>query len=140
MTPYDPTQPSPGFMPSYMPDIPQQTPGQIFSQDAPNLANGGGAPAAAQMGLQGYAGVLAGALNRPPGQAPQMGAPPPPPQLMQGGVHPGNPGSGMSPAALQSMMQIYQSLQPAGQLAQQMQAAGVGTGQGQVPGLLSRFQ
>lgn len=55
------------------------------------------------------------------------------PNMMGGGNGGPNPGIGqMDPASLQSMLQIYQTLQPSGQLAQQMQAA-------HVPGLLSRF-
>lgn len=134
---------TPSYMPQYMPDVPQQTPGQIFAQNAPNLVNGGSTPAPISA-LQGYMGSLNSVLNKPGGQAQQMmqgGAAPPPPQMApSAGVHPGAPGGGMDPAALQNMMQIYHTLQPTGQLGVQMQAAGVGTGQGQVPGLLSRFQ
>lgn len=117
-----------------------QLPSQAFANIAPNVANGGFNPGGASQ-LQGYMGALNGILNKPggPGQSPMGGAPPPPPQMQGAGVHPGQAG-GMSPASMQSMLQVYQSLQPSGQLAAQMQAAGVGNGQGQVPGLLSRFQ
>ena len=124
-------------MPQYMP----QAPGQIMQRDAPNVANAGFNPHGASP-MVGFMSSLAGAMQPQQGQ-PQLGAPPPVPQAQMapsGGVHPGTPGGGMDPAAMQNMLQIYGSLQPSGQLAQQMQAAGVGTQPGQTPGLLSRFQ